>query len=619
VSAPAATSSRWLYGPLPDLLLGCGLGYVLVFALLVVAGPEVRQLFPATLAPLLLLVTGTPHYGATLLRVYERREDRRAYVLFALHATLLVAAAFVVGLYHVGFGSLLLTVYLTWSPWHYTGQNYGIALLLLGRRGVAVDGTTKRLVYASFVLSYVLVFLAIHGAVPGGGADYAPAAYQGSVYRLLPLGIPAAIAGPALGIAALGWLASSAAAALRLRRRAASWGDLLPAAAVASSQALWFAAPVLARHHQVLGGVEPLSVDQAAYAFLWVAVAHSVQYLWITSYYARRSGQGSGTSWSQRRYLLAALLAGAALWTVPGILFAPVLLGPLPYDAGLAVMIAAAVNLHHFILDGAIWKLRDGRIARVLLRSSEASPGVAPAPGGRGWLRPFVYAAGVAGVVATVVAALETDGVTRAAARGDAQRLREAEARLQWLGRDSPILHAQLAVLEAQGGDLEAAFRQAQASLDLYPTAEGWRALGDVHWAAGEPAQAIAAWRKALDLKPGWVEVLNNLAWLRATHPVYPYRNSAEAVRLAEQAAAATGYRVPEVLDTLGAAYAAAGRYPAALRVTEQAIAIAEAQAQTEAAQRLRGRLERYRAGLAIEEEPAAAQWMRTRPANPSS
>jgi tetratricopeptide (TPR) repeat protein len=439
------------------------------------------------------------------------------------------------------------------------------------------------------------------------------------VYRLLPLGIPPVLAAPAFAVGACGWLLSSAAAALRLRRRAAGWSDLLPAAAVASSQALWFAAPVLARRYQLFGGVDPLSLDHAAYAFLWVAVAHSVQYLWITSYYARRSGRGSDARWSQGRYLLATLLAGAALWTVPGILFGPGLLGPLPYDAGLAVMIATAVNLHHFILDGAIWKLRDGRIARVLLRSAEPAAEGLPVPAGRRWLRPLVYTAGAFGVVATIVAALETDGVTRAAQRGDAQRLRAAEARLQWLGRNSPMLHAQLAVLEAQSGDFEAAFREAQASLELHPTADGWRALGEVHMLAGEPGKAIEPWKRALELRPGWVEVLNNLAWLRATHPVYPYRNSGEAVRLAEQAAAATDYRAPEVLDTLGAAYAAAGRYDAALRVTGQALALADAQGQPEAVQQLRGRMERYRAGLAIEEQPRAAQWMRTRPANPSS
>ena len=83
---------------------------------------------------------------------------------------------------------------------------------------------------------------------------------------------------------------------------------------------------------------------------------------------------------------------GAALWILPALLFAPGALGDLPYDAGLLVMIAAAVNVHHFILDGAIWKLRDGRIARILIRDPaqrgepEVTPAATPAARG-GWLR----------------------------------------------------------------------------------------------------------------------------------------------------------------------------------------------------------------------------------------
>ena len=35
------------------------------------------------------------------------------------------------------------------------------------------------------------------------------------------------------------------------------------------------------------------------------------------------------------------------------------------------LIFTALVNIHHFILDGAIWKLREGRVASVLLASRE--------------------------------------------------------------------------------------------------------------------------------------------------------------------------------------------------------------------------------------------------------
>ena len=113
--AEAPTPSRWLFGPLPDLLLGCGLFYALLFAFSVFDGAALRAEQPEIVFPLLILLLSTPHSGATLLRVYEERSSRRAYVLFSVWATLLVSAAFVAGAYDA-----------TLSAWIFT------ALLFLG-------------------------------------------------------------------------------------------------------------------------------------------------------------------------------------------------------------------------------------------------------------------------------------------------------------------------------------------------------------------------------------------------------------------------------------------------------------------------------------------------------
>jgi len=243
-SVAATARGRWLFGPLPDLLLGCGLAYLIVFAILCVAGPDMRALFPPGLLVLGSLLAGTPHYGATLLRVYERREDRRAYTIFAVWATLLIAAAFVVGARNAAVASVLFTIYVTWNAWHYTGQNYGIALMFLGRRNVTIAPREKRLLYATFVLSYLLVFVSIHS---GSGAGYAPQAEAGVSVRFLSLGIP-----PALGDALLGgltgiYVAALGSAVVLLRRRAAGWSDLGPAAVLVLVQAVWFVVPTLAR------------------------------------------------------------------------------------------------------------------------------------------------------------------------------------------------------------------------------------------------------------------------------------------------------------------------------------------------------------------------------------
>jgi len=593
MAAAAPSSTRWLWGPLPDLLLGCGLGYAAVFALQAVGGAELRAAIPFGLAPLVALVSGTPHYGATLLRVYQRREDRRAYAIFAVWISLAIAVLFVASIHSPLLGSWMLTVMLTWSPWHYTGQNYGIALMFLRRRGVPISPLLKRWIYASFLLSFLLTVLAVHGAVPTG--EYAPTAYGGTEYRFMPLGIPDAIRSPGfLVIGGLYGLSLLVSAVLVLRVARAR--DAFPAAVLAATQCLWFAVPALARHYGALQGIEPLSLQYAAYAFFWVAVGHSVQYLWVTSYYAR----GTSPRFGKAGYLARALLAGSAIWTVPALVFAPGVLGGPSYDVGLGLLVSAAVNIHHFILDGAIWKLRDGRVARILIRGAEESAPTRPGSGLR-WrprLAPVVWAVGAVCVLVTAAATLETEfGVRRALPRKDVERVEQATRRLVWLGRESPLDRARLGLLYAEDGRLEQALEQVQASLETYATAEGWQALGAVHEQAGRQEQAMADYREALRLRPGWSVPANNLAWLMATHPDARLRDPSEAVRLAEAAARATGFAKAEVLDTLAAAYASARDLLAARRTAVRAQRLAQRSGDVELAREIAERLRLYRAG----------------------
>jgi len=150
----ASRSARWLFGPVVDLFLGCGVGYMVLTVLLLTSGATQPLAVWAPFAVVVVaILTNTPHYGATMLIVYGRRSDRRRYGFFAVHVTLLIFGLFVGGLYWVPLGSLLVTVYASWAPWHFAGQNYGLALMFLKRRGVPVDARTRHLLYASFVLS----------------------------------------------------------------------------------------------------------------------------------------------------------------------------------------------------------------------------------------------------------------------------------------------------------------------------------------------------------------------------------------------------------------------------------------------------------------------------------
>ncbi|HKJ23311.1 MAG TPA: tetratricopeptide repeat protein, partial [Myxococcota bacterium] len=428
--------------------------------------------------------------------------DRRAYAVFTIHLTAVLAGLFVASLYNPLLGSLLFTLYLTWSPWHYSGQNYGLAVMFLRRRGVEVTPVAKRLLYASFLLSYAIVFVAFHLAGTGGAVGYGPTLPQADSYAFLPLGIPGSWATPLyVGLGSL--YAAAVIAALALLARGAALRDLGPALVLVASQAIWFAAPGLARASGTFQEIAPLSIQAAPYVGMWIAIAHAVQYLWVTTYYAARDESHGGRA----RYLAKALLAGSAIWGVPALLFSPDLLGNVPYNMGLFMMVAATVNLHHFILDGAIWKLRNPRIANVLLRSGDDATRDS-AIGKRSFAGPIGWAAGFACLIIFVLGDLESQAVPRAAARGDVSRVEQATRRLAAIGRDSPKLHHQIALLAQREGDAERAEREFKKALEVYETKNVWHNLGAFYLSQGRSDEALDAFDHALAIDPSLLPTL---------------------------------------------------------------------------------------------------------------
>jgi tetratricopeptide (TPR) repeat protein len=494
--AGAARSGGWLFGPLPDLLLGCGFLYALIFVAQVGFGPSMREIVPTDFHAFIALLLGAPHYGATLIRVFGDRGARSRYWLFVGPFSALMLMLFVAALHSELLGSWIVTLFLTWSPWHYSGQNYGITLLMLRRRGVVIPDLAKRLLYASFLLSFALVVVVLHGLAPG--ADYTPTPSRGTVFHFISLGIPAAVAGPAFVLLLIAYLGALGGATLLLLR-GSSLRALGPAAAVVATQSLWFVAPSLARRFSMLDGIDPLDPANAAYAFIWVGVGHFVQYLWITTYYARSSPHFG----SYGHFLGKALLAGTAIWALPTLLFAPGRLGTLPYSMGLGLLAAAVVNLHHFVLDGAIWKLRDGSVARILLR--EAAPVAKSAERssvlGRA-LRISAWAAGITILLVRWGIDSEIWSYRRAVAEGDLARTKLAIQRLALAGYQSPLHEVGLASLAMKGGDTPRALGHLERSLALHPTADAWNLLGRIREGESDYAGASEAFLRAHDANP---------------------------------------------------------------------------------------------------------------------
>jgi len=121
--------------------------------------------------------------------------------------------------------------------------------------------------------------------------------------------------------------------------------------------------------------------------------------------------------------------------------------------------------------------------------------------------------------------------------------------------------------------------------------------LGAAYQAQGRLAETIRHFREAVRIRPGYTTAANNLAWLLATTRDPALRDPATAVRLAEAAQASSPAPNPALLDTLAAAYAAAGRFDDAIAAAERAVRASEASEPPEATRPLRERLAGYRAG----------------------
>ena len=94
---------------------------------------------------------------------------------------------------------------------------------------------------------------------------------------------------------------------------------------------------------------------------------------------------------------------------------------------------------------------------------------------------------------------------------------------------------------------------------------------------AGAAAEAAGLYRRAAAAGPGLAAPRLGLAWIRATAADEALRDGPEALRLAAEALRIAGGGHPEALDTLAAAYAAAGRFEEAAAAARRAAARARA------------------------------------------
>jgi tetratricopeptide (TPR) repeat protein len=438
-----AKSRVWIYRPAIDLLIGCaGWSAPLLILLYFTSdyGPAMSIAFYE-----LALLFNYPHYSGTIYRAYRTREDLSRYRLFTIHLTLIIALAGTIAHCSPSLIPWVFTIYISWSPWHYSGQNFGLALMFARRAGVKPTRAERNALYVSFLASYALVFLTMHSS-------------PSTDPYVLSLGIPTNFAEAARPLLAVVFGLAGPWALYRLGRRG-GWRLIIPPATLFATQFLWFVLPF------VLQMAYKIDIPQTRYSAGILAVMHSAQYVWITSYYARREAIASGAQrWRAPSYFASLIIGGIALF-LPG----PWVISYLfHYDFTSSMLIfTAIVNIHHFLLDGAIWKLREGRIAEFLISSrarvSSSLGAVA------GWIasrqRPARIFRLAAAALLVLLAVADQARFFLAADASDASRLARAER----LNPYDAAVHANLARTDESIGDVDQALAEFQRAVRLNP------------------------------------------------------------------------------------------------------------------------------------------------------
>jgi len=162
---------------------------------------------------------------------------------------------------------------------------------------------------------------------------------------------------------------------------------------------------------------------------------------------------------------------------------------------------------------------------------------------------------------------------------------------------DYAEVHYNLGYALAQQGNLDEAIKHYTEALQIKPDfALAHYNLALVLTNNGQIDKAIIHLKETLQLTPDWVIPMNTLAWLLATQKETEFYNPEEATRLAERSCELTNYQDPSLLDTLAAAYAAAGKFSQAIETAEKALQLAESSEQKELTKKIQNRLILYKA-----------------------
>lgn len=347
MSEKAIQNKRYFVNPVVDFIFIGGSSFVL-FAFLLLFYTDVRT--PAVISTALFFswIINWPHFSMSTYRLYQSRGNIQQYpvtsyiIPFVIFGGIVLCYSFpdLVAPYFV-------KLFILWSPYHYSGQTIGITFIYAMRSGIKLTTHERRLITWFVLGTYFVSTLRAETSREGFS-------FYGVQYPSMQ--IPYWIAQTAeyamwtLMVAFAVWIVYWS----YKNKKILPWIVILPAA----TQYMWFVQTVYVPSFQE-----------------FVPMLHSLQYIliaWGIQLKMKMELQQIEPSkkyvFSETsRWFIINLIGGAILFY-----FLPMIGTGMGYTSLFSIaVIYAAVQIHHFFVDGVIWKLKNQTVSHPLMMTFE--------------------------------------------------------------------------------------------------------------------------------------------------------------------------------------------------------------------------------------------------------
>ena len=342
--SPALLGRSFVHGAFDYLLIGGGLSLIVAAWVFFNQTSEDRLIFGTETLTYFILFSNSAHFAASTVRLYTKPNSRESLPFLTMAFPLVMFVLLTVCIWQADrLGPHLLALYLTWSPYHYAAQAYGLAVVYCYRSGCALSPGDKRLLW--WVCQIPFFYILLYGKE--GGLRYL------SDYVSIE-------SGPMFGAlgrfeTAVRIIALAAPLLLYFKVWKANSGPmpLISLLVIITNGVWWFV-------------LSPLN------AFVWATVFHGVQYLAIVVIFhvkdqTARPENRHGALFHSVMFYAASLALGYGLFQCLPLGFVFAGFGLLES----VLLVTAAINIHHFVVDAYVWRLKKGDSNRRIVDRAE--------------------------------------------------------------------------------------------------------------------------------------------------------------------------------------------------------------------------------------------------------